>query len=512
MRRSSFSVVTAVAFLLAFPFAPAGAVDAVVGVSPATLDVGIVDVGLSGTADVTITNTGTATLTVTDIGADNGQYTVTPAAFTVGAGLDQVVTVTFVPTVVGCETATLTITHDGTGDSSATVTGIGSITPPIGDLQGDTRIAHESTVDGNTDIYTADIDGLNRTRVTTDVNEDRMPTWNADGTRLAFASNRAGTWQIYTIGADLTGLTNISANGYNDWLPKWSPDGTTIAFESDRSGSGAEVWLMDPTGANQRAQPGLAGLTDAGHPGWAPDDSKIVFQARPAGNWEVYVVDVDGQDLQNLTNEAGSIDEQASWSSDGTQITFRDDNDLTAILACGPVVRSYGGGTVSSWSPDGEWIVYANLSNGISIVSADGASTLAWTPAGSMERTFEWSPFLSPIDPQVVVASPADGDQLAAGTTSATLSVTISNHDAPGYWAWQLDEPFPDTGAIPAGAPWVLTGDTDTVSPLVDSTTYTVYVALVDGTTDLLLDATEYPSSRDSVTFHVGPATIAITA
>ncbi len=53
---------------------------------------------------------------------------------------------------------------------------------------------------------------------------------------------------------------------------------------------------------------------------------------------------------------------------------------------------------------------------------------------------------------------------------------------------------------------------TDTLAGLSDSTTYSAYVALVDGATDQLLDAMEYPSSRDSVTFHVGPPTITIAS
>ena len=114
--------------------------------------------------------------------------------------------------------------------------------------------------------------------------------------------------------------------------------------------------------------------------------------------------------------------------------------------------------------------------------------------------------------PSITISTPAPDEVLPPSTTSVTLTVAITNHPAPGYWAWQLDAPFPDTGAVPAGATPVPTDPDDTVSPFVDSTTYTVYVALVDGTTDQLLDATEYPSSRDSVTFHVGPATIAITA
>ncbi len=115
--------------------------------------------------------------------------------------------------------------------------------------------------------------------------------------------------------------------------------------------------------------------------------------------------------------------------------------------------------------------------------------------------------------PSITISTPAPDEVLPPSTTSITLTVAITDHPAPGYWAWQLDTPFPDTGAVPAGATPVLPAGTltDTVPNLTDSTTYTAYVALVDGTTDQLLDATAEPSSRASVTFHVGPPAITIT-
>ena len=49
--------------------------------------------------------------------------------------------------------------------------------------------------------------------------------------------------------------------------------------------------------------------------------------------------------------------------------------------------------------------------------------------------------------PTVTITAPTADEVLQPGTTSTPLTVAITNHPAPGYWAWQLDGPFPDTGA-----------------------------------------------------------------
>jgi len=51
------------------------------------------------------------------------------------------------------------------------------------------KIAFESNVDGNHDIYTVNPDGSGLTRLTNDPADDVSPAWTADGRYLAFARN-----------------------------------------------------------------------------------------------------------------------------------------------------------------------------------------------------------------------------------------------------------------------------------------------------------------------------------
>jgi len=91
-----------------------------------------------------------------------------------------------------------------------------------------------------------------------------------------------------------------------------SPDGTRIAFQSNRDGN-YEIYVMDADGSNQ------TNLTnnpaDDMFPVWSPDGTKIAFMSNRDGNWEIYVMNADGSNQTNLTNNIGD-DMYPMWSPD----------------------------------------------------------------------------------------------------------------------------------------------------------------------------------------------------
>ena len=99
--------------------------------------------------------------------------------------------------------------------------------------------------------------------------------------------------------------------------------------------------------------------------------------------------------------------------------------------------------------------------------------------------------------PILSITAPTPNQILPAGTTFTTLQVNIANHPAPGHW--RLNSPFPNSDH--AGGNMVISGNTATITGLVDGQTYTAYAALVDGNHNLLS-----PSVTASVTFSVGTA------
>ncbi|MDP2301562.1 MAG: choice-of-anchor D domain-containing protein [Ignavibacteria bacterium] len=91
-------------------------------------------VGLSNSANVTVSNTGTLALDISNITSSNAQFTFTPNTFpvSIAAGGHQIFVVTFTPTANGNQSADLTFTHNAAGSPTLyTVQGVGYTPAPV---------------------------------------------------------------------------------------------------------------------------------------------------------------------------------------------------------------------------------------------------------------------------------------------------------------------------------------------------------------------------------------------
>jgi hypothetical protein len=81
------------------------------------------------------------------------------------------------------------------------------------------------------------------------------------------------------------------------------PDGR-IVFQSDRETPGQpQIFLMRPDGSSVTRLP--ISIPYAWHPRFSPDGRRIAFVGRVGGVDDIYLVDVDGRNLQRVTNRAG---------------------------------------------------------------------------------------------------------------------------------------------------------------------------------------------------------------
>lgn len=150
---------------------------------------------------------------------------------------------------------------------------------------------------GNADLYALDLKngGQPHLLLESDAMEDQ-PSISRDGKSLAFVSTRDGNADVFTIPfkpqktQDIKKAINLTHNAGGDFRPSFSPDGKLVAFSSDRD--------TPPTG----------------HPA-----------ARMRAG-EIYVVDINGQNLRRLTNSPG-WDGSPTWSLDGREIYFYSSRD-----------------------------------------------------------------------------------------------------------------------------------------------------------------------------------------
>lgn len=122
---------------------------------------------------------------------------------------------------------------------------------------------------------------------------DFDPVVDRSGTWLAFASSRHSSRSLLYL-KRIAGnvVTQLTDSRGSDCQPAFSPDGERIAFASDRAGNW-DIWVVnadgtDPQQITRDPAPEL-------HPSWSPDGKHLAFcrAGRRAGSGEIWAVDVD---------------------------------------------------------------------------------------------------------------------------------------------------------------------------------------------------------------------------
>lgn len=166
-------------------------------------------------------------------------------------------------------------------------------------------------------------------------------------------------------------LTPTPALPTPTYTPRPTPTGGEpgqIAFASSRSGV-PQIWLMDPDGNDLQQITDLA--DGACQPEWSPDGERIVFTSPCKGKREFYngsglfIINADGSGLTPIPSLPGG-DFDPAWSPNGSRLAF------TSLREGIPHIFIYDLeqktttrlSSASSndrkpvWSPDGKWLAF----------------------------------------------------------------------------------------------------------------------------------------------------------
>ena len=99
-------------------------------------------------------------------------------------------------------------------------------------------------------------------------------------------------------------------------------------------------------------------------PSLSPDGKSIVYAARAADNWDIFLQRIGGKNPINLTADSKADDNHPAFSPDGEQIAFQSDRNGGGIYVMGAtgesVRRLTDSGYHPAWSPDNREIVFAS--------------------------------------------------------------------------------------------------------------------------------------------------------
>jgi TolB protein len=162
------------------------------------------------------------------------------------------------------------------------------------------RVYFSSSRDGNSEIYSAAMDGSDPRRLTRDPGIDVSPTCGPNG-KIAFVSSRHGGPQIFVMNGDGSGVQRVSYKGNHNQTPSFcsDPDNPLVAF-SARDGSGFDIVTVNlKTGEYKRLTQGQGVNQD---PTFSPDCRMVAFASSRGG---IFISSPDG--LNQIKVLSGSL-------------------------------------------------------------------------------------------------------------------------------------------------------------------------------------------------------------
>ncbi len=170
--------------------------------------------------------------------------------------------------------------------------GLISMSSPCWSPGGDEIVFSGADFHGHADLYMVEIQGGALSRLTSDIYDDRDPSWSPDGRFLVFSSDRSpqgrqGFHSLYLYRIGEGELERLTVGSHNDYAPSWSPEGDRIAFSSDRKGV-FNLYILDVGEGDQSVHQLTNIITGAFDPDWSVDGRQLVFSAYGNQQFQIY--------------------------------------------------------------------------------------------------------------------------------------------------------------------------------------------------------------------------------
>jgi TolB protein len=247
--------------------------------------------------------------------------------------------------------------------------------------------------------------------------------------RIVFTSTRGGTADLYLLNPQDSSVVRLTNNTPVEEAAVISPDSTAIAYMQTVSNH-FDVFVMNVDGTNPRNITNDPNADDL-VPRWSPDGKQLVFTKFIGSDTNVYTIRRDGTGLTAITNDggAGSLD----WSPGGTRLLLARGDGMWTVGTDGssPAFIDTVKAATAEYSPDGTHLaitaLYTTDYQIFTMPVAGGTKTLVTTFVRDACFGATWSPDGTHIAfmaadyglPRDVFTIKSDGTDLVNLTNSA---------------------------------------------------------------------------------------------
>jgi|LGVE01.1.fsa_nt_gb Tol biopolymer transport system component len=287
------------------------------------------------------------------------------------------------------------------------------------------QIVFFSDMSGNRELYKMDISKeIVPIRLTDSAGMDHLPDWSPDGDSIVFESTRTGSSQLFIMSSDGTNLRQLSNTNSKNKAPVFSPDGKAIAFTAWVNGYQHMATInldeLMTIGIDEYPTIHINDRKNTGYIGYLFDGSKVAFHGKVGSRTQVHIMNSDGTDEQQLSNDTKRTLWVPVFSPDGQWIAY----DSEGSFSTGEIyIMDIEGNNIiqvtddpsSDWGPD--WrpvsqtkkILFDSDIDGdreIYTVDEDGSNIIQLTD----NKTTDGLAFWSPDNNRIVYFSDQDGD------------------------------------------------------------------------------------------------------
>ncbi len=165
----------------------------------------------------------------------------------------------------------------------------------------------------NLDIYSANRDGSQNTRLTDDPGSESGAAWSPDGQQIAYLHSG----YVYVMRADGSDKTQLTLGG---GPLAWSPDSQWIGFFSFQDARRGAFAIIRPDGADEKLLTTDSLYLDAFK--WLPDGRHIAYVSLDRPDYLVKIIDIDTLAVETQMKLDDPFSSLPSWSPDGSLEVF----------------------------------------------------------------------------------------------------------------------------------------------------------------------------------------------